>query len=40
MDAIKMRKFFGHPDVERLFGQMTETIDRAEAKYYTLEHSE
>jgi hypothetical protein len=34
------RKFFGHPDAERLFAQMTQLIDGAEAEYYTLEHSE
>jgi len=35
-----MRKFFGHPDGEHLFGQMTELIDGGESEYYTLEHSE
>jgi hypothetical protein len=34
------RKFFGHPDADRLFGQMTELIEGAEAEYFTLEHSE
>ena len=34
------QKFFGHPDAARLFGQMTQLIEGAEAEYYQLEHSE